>query len=150
MNDSSNPLRFRTLPLVFELLAPFVVQAAAILALLLITFGDHFNTIVALIASVIWLKMSNDKSVQEFGELRAGRRLFALIGRWFDRDDAQEQFDKVLAETLMFEHSIEHEDYLALVTAKGMANLVRGALSFLLQAYLLVVAALVILGFFRA
>lgn len=149
MNDSSNPLRFRATPLVLELFVPLLVQAAAILVLLLLAVGKPMETLFALIVSVVWLKLSDDKSVQEFGELRAGRRLFAQIGTWLKRDDASAQFDKVLSETLMFEHNVEHEDYMALVTAKGVANFARNAMSFLLQAYMLVTVAFYFIGLVR-
>lgn len=137
-------MKFKPIPMLLEFILPISMQVFAVLALLFLARESALHTLFAIVACLIWLKVSHNKTVQEAGEIRAARKLFAALGRWSDQEDAARLFDDVMSECLMID-PIESEDTLALVTAWGMANAVRGALSVLLQLYLLVVLALTVM-----
>lgn len=135
-------LKFKPIPMLLEFLLPISVQIIAIAVLLSLAKDSPLHTMLGLVVSLIWLKVTHNQTVQEAGEIRAGRRLFSTIGKWNNQSDAERLFDEVMADCLMID-PIEHEDTWALVTAWGMANTVRGALAVVLQLYLLLTVALV-------
>jgi len=116
-----------------------LVQTAGIAALLIAAHGVFLHTLFALVASLVWVKVTTTELPQELGELRVRRKLFATLGEWLGRSDGGDVFDKAYAEHLYMEEGIEAPQYDTVAKAKGMANLWGGILSFVLQCYLLVV-----------
>lgn len=120
-------------------LLPVAVQVAGIVTLLAATHEDLAVTLVGTVVALVWLKVTESKLPNTYGELRAQRQLFITLGEWLGRADAVERVDEVLSKALMAEGSIEDNDYKVAVTADGIANTVRELASVLLQAYLLYV-----------
>ena len=131
-------VKFESTPIVMALL-PVVIQVTGIAAFLYVTRGDMAYTFTAIFLSLIWLKVSEDKSVQEFGEKRAARHLFGKLGKWLDQDDTEDVFDAAQSKYLMFDGSIEADEYKAVVTAAGIANSLRGTAYVLVSVYLVFV-----------
>ncbi|TVQ47149.1 MAG: hypothetical protein EA371_08805 [Gammaproteobacteria bacterium] len=127
--------------MLLEFVLPTSVQTIAIAALLFLAKDSALYTLLAIILSLVWLKVTHNRAVQEAGEIRARRRLFAALGAWNAQENPEQLFDDVMAECLMI-GPIDDEDTWAMITAWGMANAVRGALSVLLQLYMLVTVAL--------
>ena len=67
-------VKFETMPIVLALL-PVAIQVTGIAAFLYVAHGDVAYTFAAIFLSLIWLKVSEDKSVQEYGEKRAARQI---------------------------------------------------------------------------
>ena len=131
-------LSFKSLPIAMELI-PVAVQVTGIAAFLFVTREETTYTFAAIILGLVWLKVSENKSPQEYGEKRAARHLFGKLGEWLDQKDAKNVFDDAQSKYLMFEGSIEADEYKAVVTAAGIANSLRGLASFLVNAYLVFV-----------
>ena len=136
-------VKFETMPIVLALL-PVAIQVTGIAAFLYVTRGDIVYTFAAIILSLIWLKVSEDKSVQEYGEKRAARHLFGKLGEWLDKEDAKNIFDNTQSKYLMFDGSIEADEYKAVVTAAGIANNLRGTAYVLVSMYLVFVVFTVV------
>lgn len=130
--------QFEAMPILMDLV-PVIVQGAAIAILLLLTYEQPLYALTATILSLVWLKTSREDLAQELGELRAKRRLFQSVGEWLDRPNAAEVFDTIYAESLHFEPNVEDTQHDTVVTARGVANFLRAAISFLLHGYLVFV-----------
>ena len=109
-------LGFKSLPIALELI-PVAVQVTGITAFLFVTRKETTYTFAAIILSLVWLKVSENKSPQEYGEKRVARHLFGKLGEWLDQKDATNIFDDTQSKYLMFEGSIEADEYRSLVTA---------------------------------
>ena len=131
-------VKFEGTPIALALM-PVVIQVTGIAAFLYVTRGEIIYTFAAIILSLIWLKVSEDKSVQEYGEKRAARHLFGKLGEWLDQENAENVFDDAQSKFLMFDSSIEADEYKAVVTAAGIANSLRGAAYVLVSVYLVFV-----------
>jgi hypothetical protein len=145
---SGPTLKFQPIPILQEFLLPISIQAVGILTLLILVRDSAPATFASIILSLIWLKVTMKQTVQEAGEIRAGRRLFSTIGTWNNQQGAEHAFDEIISETLMID-SIESEETWALVTAWGLANAMRGAMAAMLQVYLLIAVVLVAVGYYR-
>jgi hypothetical protein len=131
-------VKFETTPIVLELL-PAVIQVTGIAAFLYVARQEIIYTFGAIFLSLIWLKVSEQKWVQEFGKMRVTRRLFGKMGEWLSQEDAEEVFDDALAEYLMIDRNVDSDDNIAVVTAAGLANTLRGAAYVLVSVYLVFV-----------
>ena len=138
-------IKFASLPIALALL-PVVIQVTGIAAFLYVTRGEIIYTFAAIILSLIWLKVSEDKSVQEYGEKRVARHLFGKLGEWLDQKNAKNVFDDAQSQFLMFESSIEADEYKAVVTAAGIANNFRGTVYVLVSVYLVFVVFTVVVS----
>ena len=128
-------LKFDPMAIAMEMI-PAAIQAAGIAAFLLLTAQDTFETFVAITLCVIWLKVSENKMAEQFGEFRVKRHLFSALGKWLDKGEAADIFDSALEKYLMFEGNVESDQYKAVVTAAGLANNFRGLVSFVVYSYL--------------
>jgi hypothetical protein len=141
----SNPIKLDATAIAMELI-PVLVHAAGIVAFLYLTKMDSFQTFVAVFLGLIWLKMSSNRMAEDFGAFRLQRHLFSLLGKWINQDDAEEEFDEALAKYQMITGSIENEEYLAVVTAAGIANFVREMVAFFVSCYLIYVTVNIEVG----
>lgn len=126
------------MPLLMELI-PVAIQLVGIMTFLYVSRSDYFQTLVAIVSSFIWLKVSNNKIPDEYGEMRLTRHLFGVIGDWLERVEALEEYDKAQSEFLMIEGRLEDDQYKSLITAAGVGNMVRSFAGILLTLYLVVV-----------
>ena len=140
----ANDLKFEGMPIVLALL-PVVIQITGIAALLYVTQYEVKTTFAAIILSLIWLKVSEDNSVQQYGEKRAARHLFGMLGKWLNQQDAKKVFDDAQSKYLMFDTSIEADEYKAVMTAAGIANSLRGVATVLVTVYLVFEVAIVVI-----
>lgn len=138
-------LKFESLPIAIELI-PVMVQVTGIATFLYVTWEEIIYTFAAIFLGLIWLKVSEDKSGQEYGEKRAARHLFGKLGEWLDQENAKNVFDDAQSQFLMFDSSIEADEYKAVVTAAGIANALRGTASVLLSIYLVFVVSSVVIS----
>lgn len=141
-----DPMKFDSTAIAMESI-PAAVQVASIVVVLLLTADDSFRTFASIILSLIWLKVSKkQKMVEDFGDFRLRRHLFSLIGEWMNRSNAAEEFDGALSRYLMIDGSIENDEHKAVVTAAGLADSLRGLVSFLVYGYLVYVIVTVLLS----
>ena len=140
----SNSLKFNPSAIATALI-PVAIQAASIVVFLILTSQDYFQAFVAVILSLMWLKMSESKMPEDFGDFRLTRHLFSLLGKWMNRNEATEEFDDALARYMMID-GIENDEYKAVVTASGFANSFRGFVSFSLFVYLTYLVVAVVLS----
>ena len=138
-------VKFERMPIVLAVL-PVVIQVVGISVFLYVAREDVVYTFAAIILSLVWLKVSEDKSVQEFGEKRAARHLFGKLGEWLNQEDAKNVFDDAQSKYLMFDKSIEADEYKAVTTASGIANSLRGAANVLVSIYLVYIVFTVFTG----
>lgn len=136
-------VKFERMPIALALF-PVVIQVAGITAFLYVAREQIIYTFAAIILSLIWLKVSEDKSVVDFGEKRAARHLFGKLGEWLDQKDAENVFDEAQIKYLMFDSSIESDEYSAVATASGIANTLRGAAYVVVSMYLVFVVFTVV------
>lgn len=115
---------------------PVAIQTAVIVAFLIVTRQDFFQSFAAAILSLIWLRVNKSKMAEDFGDIRLRRRLFTLLGEWLNRDDAEEEFDAALERYQMIDSSIEDDVYREVVTAAGLADSFRGFVNILVLIYL--------------
>ena len=125
---------------------PVLIQVTGVAAFLYVSRGETTSTFAAIFLSLIWLKVSEDRSVQEFGEKRAARYLYGKLGEWLDHNDAEEIFDAAQSKYLLFDGSIEADEYKAVVTAAGIANNLRGTAYVLVSVYLIFILFTVFTG----
>lgn len=142
VSDSST--RFEYISAIAMELIPVAIQAASIVVFLILTRQDHFQAFAAVILSSVWLKVSESRMPEDFGNFRLTRYLFALIGNWMNRDEAAKEFDDALARYTQID-GIENDLYMAVVTAAGLANSLRGFVSFSVFVYLTYLVATVLL-----
>lgn len=131
-----NPMKFELRAIAMELIA-VVLQAAGIATFLFVTKEDYFQSFVAVVLGLVWLKVTNSEMTEDFADFRLRRHLFSQIGEWMNRKEATKEFDDALARYQMIEGSIENDDYKAVVTATGFANSFRRIVTFLLSCYLI-------------
>ena len=138
-------VKLKGMPIALALL-PVVIQVAGIAAFLYVAREEIIYTFAAIFLSLIWLKVSEQDWVQDVGEKRATRRLFAQLGKWLDQEDAERIFDDALSKYLMIDGSIESDDNIAVVTAAGLANTLRGAAYVLVSMYLVFIVATILVA----
>jgi hypothetical protein len=63
---------------------------------------------VAIILSLIWLKISKNKLPDEYGGMLLNRRLFEVVGEWLNQVDPAGEYDKAQMEFLMLDDSTEN------------------------------------------
>ena len=131
-------VKFERMPIALALL-PVAIQFTGIAAFLYVTRQEIVFSFVAIFLSLIWLKVSKENWVEDIGEKRATRHLFGQLGKWLDQEDAEKVFDDALSEYLMIDGSIESDDNMAVATAAGLANTLRGATYVLVSVYLVFV-----------
>jgi hypothetical protein len=131
-------VRIEKVPVLMSLL-PVAVQLAGITTLLVAVRQDLAWTLIGIAAGLVWLKVTESKLQDKYGELRAQRQLFITLGEWLDRADAEKRVDEVISGALMAQGSIEDEDYKVAVAADSIANAVRKLASILLQVYVVIV-----------
>jgi len=120
-------------------LIPVAVQIAVVVTMLSVVQEDTMLTLVGAILGLLWLRGTERAMQDNYAELRAQRQQFVTLGRWLGRDDAEEEADRIYAETLMTDGSLEDPEYRNVVVADSVARAVRTAASVLIQLYLLVV-----------
>ena len=133
-------MEFQFQAIAMELL-PAAVQIVGIGTLLYLVYGEPAYSIAAIIISLIWLKSSHSKMAQEFGQLRTTRFLFGRLAGWLNQPDGESEFDSAASEFMMFEGSIEENQYRSVVIAAGLANGLRGLASFVIYGYLVFTVA---------
>lgn len=116
-----------------------LLQAAAIAALLFLTYGAPIPTLFAIAASLIWLEIPRYQYADQVGSWRAARDLYVKVGEWLDRDDAGETFDDALARRMKVYDGIEHEGMDGLALGQNVGNGVRAVFKFAVQVYLIAV-----------
>jgi len=129
-------LRTTKMALVMEMV-PLIVQLLGIVALLYLAYPDALFSLASIIICFIWLKLSKNEMPDEFGRLRMQRRLFAKLGDWLDQSAATDEYDKAQEDILLIEGSLEDDQYCELISAAGIANMVRSTVSILLSIYML-------------
>lgn len=137
-------MKFDPTAIAMELI-PVAIQAASIVVFLILTSQDYFQAFAAVILSLMWLKVSESKMPEDFGNFRLTRHLFSLLGKWMNQDRAPEEFDDALARYTMID-GIENDLHKAVVTASGLANSVRGFISFSIFVYLTHLVVAVVLS----
>lgn len=136
-------VKYERMPIVLALM-PVAIQFAGIAAFLYVTRQEIVFTLAAIFLSQIWLKVSVQSWVQEFSEKRATRYLFGHLGKWLNQEGAETVFDDAQSEYLMIDGSIESDHNIAVVTAEGLANTLRGAAYVLINVYLVFVVFTVV------
>ena len=132
-------MKFETVPIVMELI-PAVIQAGGIAVFLTIVRDESFFTLTAIVLSLVWLKISMDnKTIQEYGEIRAMRSLFSQLGEWIGHSNSAEAFDEAYARYLMIDGSIEDDVYRVAMTATGISNGFKSLVSIAVHLYLMFV-----------
>jgi hypothetical protein len=120
-------------------LIPVAVQIAVIVTLLSVVEEDTVLTLTGAILGLLWLRGTERAMQDNYAELRAQRHQFVTLGSWLGRDDAEEEADRIYAETLMTDGSLENQEYKNVVVADSVAKAVQTVASVLIQLYLLVV-----------
>lgn len=136
--QSSEPIKLDPTAILSEAV-PWLLQAAAITALCLAARGDFFHTFLAVAAGHCWLLLGKNRLPDTYGYLRTTEHLFTTVGAWLGREDAEDEFNEIRSRYLFIDSPLTHRDYRAVVTAAGIANLLRGFTSGLLFLYLTLV-----------
>lgn len=132
----NNSMKFDSTATTLELI-PAVVQINGIATFVLVTWGEIFQSFVAVMLGLIWLKVSNSNKLSEdLANFRLRRLLFSRLGEWMNQDDAASEFDYALARYQLIE-DVESDKHTALVTATAIANGIRSLVTFLLSCYLI-------------
>ena len=129
-------VRIEAVPVLMSLL-PVAIQVAGLATLLVAVQEDLALTLIGVVLGLVWLKVTQSKLGDKYGELRAQRLQFIALGTWLGREDAEDRADRIFSETLMTDGGLEDESYKVATTADGIANVARRLASLLLQAYLL-------------
>lgn len=133
--ELSEPIKLDPIAILSEVV-PWLLQAAAITALCLAARGDFFYTFLAVAAGHCWLLLGKNRLPDTYGYLRATEHLFTTVGAWLGREDAKDEFDEIRSRYLFIDNHLTHRDNRAVVTAAGIANLLRGFTSGMLFLYL--------------
>jgi hypothetical protein len=118
-------------------LVPLTIQIAGMGILLWFTRADIVLTLFAILACLVWLKVSKDKLLDELNEMRVDRSLFTTLGNWVGAPKAAEEYDRIRAEYSLIEPSVVDESYSGIAKAGALTNTCRSTVSFLLHFYLM-------------
>ena len=126
-------------------LIPALIQIIGIGALLILTYGESTHSVAAIFISLIWLKLNHSTMPEEYGKLRTTRNLFGKLASWINQHDGEREYDDAASKFMMFEGSIEDNQFRSVVNAAGLANVLRGFASFAIHVYLVFTIAALIL-----
>lgn len=119
-------------------IAPLFVQLIGIISILFVAYHDIFHSLLAIIVSILWLKLSKNKLSDEFGQLRMQRFLFVKLGEWLNQPDSKKIYQQAQEDYLMMDGEMEDNKYVEVVTAAAIVNFLRSSAAILISIYLII------------